>query len=246
MSKYFYDLHMHSCLSPCADDDMTPATIAGMATLAGLQVVALTDHNTTKNCPAFFEACKAYGLVPIAGMELTTAEDIHVVCLFETLQAAMDFDEALQPYRIRIPNRPKIFGNQNIVDVDDNITGIEEDLLINATTLPVQEAVEFARSYGASVHPAHIDREGNGIIAILGDLPEDIHFSTVEFHDREKEEEYRRQYPSLQGKRAIFCSDSHYLENIPDAANQIEIPDEPYSSALVRSNLIKILKGEDL
>ena len=246
MSKYFYDLHMHSCLSPCADDYMTPATIAGMATLAGLQVVALTDHNTTKNCPAFFEACKAYGLVPIAGMELTTAEDIHVVCLFETLQAAMDFDEALQPYRIRIPNRPQIFGNQNIVDVDDNITGVEEDLLINATTLPVQEAVEFARSYGASLHPAHIHREGNGIIAILGDLPEDIHFSTVEFHDREKEEEYRRQYPSLQGKRAIFCSDSHYLENIPDAANRIEIPDEPYSSALVRSNLIKILKGEDL
>lgn len=246
MSKYYYDLHMHSCLSPCADDDMTPATIAGMATLAGLQVVALTDHNTTKNCPAFFEACKAYGLVPIAGMELTTAEDIHVVCLFETLQAAMDFDEALQPYRICIPNRPKIFGNQNIVDVDDNIIGTEEDLLINATTLPIQEAVEFARSYGASVHPAHIDREGNGIIAILGDLPEDIHFSTVEFHDREKEEEYRKLYPSLQGKRAIFCSDSHYLENIPDAANQIEIPDEPYSSALVRSNLIKVLKGEIL
>lgn len=246
MSKYYYDLHMHSCLSPCADDYMTPATIAGMATLAGLQVVALTDHNTTKNCPAFFEACKAYGLVPIAGMELTTAEDIHVVCLFETLQAAMDFDEALQPYRIRIPNRPKIFGNQHIVDVDDNIIGTEEDLLINATTLSVQDAVEFARSYGASVHPAHIDREGNGIIAILGDLPEDIHFSTVEFHDREKEEEYRKLYPSLQGKRAIFCSDSHYLENIPDAANQIEIPDEPYSSALVRSNLIKILKGENL
>ena len=246
MSKYYYDLHMHSCLSPCAGDDMTPANIAGMATLAGLQVVALTDHNTTKNCPAFFEACKAYGLVPIAGMELTTAEDIHIVCLFDSLEAAMQFDTVVDTYRIKIPNRPKIFGNQHIVDTDDNIIGIEEDLLINATTLSVQEAVDLARSHGAAVHPAHIDREGNGIIAILGDIPEDVHFTTVEFHDRENEEQYRQQYSSLQGKKAIYCSDSHYLENMPDAANQIEIPDEPYSSALVRQNLIKILKGEDL
>jgi len=179
-------------------------------------------------------------------MELTTAEDIHIVCLFETLQAAMEFDDALNPYRIKIPNRPKIFGNQHIVDVDDNIIGQIDDLLINATTLSVNEAVDLARSYGAAVHPAHIDREGNGMIAILGDIPEDIHFTTVEFHDRDKEEQYRQQYKSLQGKRAIFCSDSHYLENIPDAQNQIEIPDEPYSSSLVRSNLIKILKGENL
>ena len=85
MKSYYYDLHMHSCLSPCADDDNTPANIAGMATLAGLEIVALTDHNTTANCPAFFEAAKKLGLIPIAGMELTTSEDIHVVCLFEYL-----------------------------------------------------------------------------------------------------------------------------------------------------------------
>lgn len=78
----FYDLHLHSCLSPCADNDMTPVNIAGMGMLNGLSVMALTDHNSCGNCPAFFEACRSYGITPVAGMELTTAEDIHVVCLF--------------------------------------------------------------------------------------------------------------------------------------------------------------------
>ena len=86
MTGYFYDLHIHSCLSPCADDDMTPANIAGMAALPGLNLVALTDHNSCKNCPAFFAHAKRYGIVPVAGMELTTAEDIHVICLFSDLE----------------------------------------------------------------------------------------------------------------------------------------------------------------
>ena len=75
MRNYYYDLHTHSCLSPCGGDDSTPAAIAGMAKLAGLDIIALTDHNSSKNCPAFFEAARAYGIVPVAGMELTTSED---------------------------------------------------------------------------------------------------------------------------------------------------------------------------
>ena len=83
--KLYYDLHMHSCLSPCADDDMTPMNMAGMGMLKGLSVMALTDHNSCRNCPAFFKACEGYGVVPIAGMELSTAEDVHMVVLFPTL-----------------------------------------------------------------------------------------------------------------------------------------------------------------
>ena len=104
MNRYYYDLHVHSCLSPCGDDDSTPANIAGMATLNGLQIVALTDHNTTANCPAFFKAAKSYGLIPIAGMELTTAEDIHLVCLFEHLEDAMNFSEEVNTRRIPFKN----------------------------------------------------------------------------------------------------------------------------------------------
>ena len=136
MTPYYYDLHIHSCLSPCADDDMTPNNIAGMAALKGLQILALTDHNSCKNCPAFFEACRRQGIIPIAGMELTTAEDIHLVCLFETLEAAMNFDRTIESHRMPILNRPEIFGNQWILDGEDEPIGEEEILLIHLINSP--------------------------------------------------------------------------------------------------------------
>ena len=112
MNRYYYDFHIHSCLSPCADNDMTPNNIAGMAALAGLNIVALTDHNTARNCPAFFAAAKKNGIIPVAGMELTTAEDIHLVCLFEDIDKALAFNDEVDKHRIRIPNRTDIFGDQ--------------------------------------------------------------------------------------------------------------------------------------
>ena len=135
MTPYYYDLHIHSCLSPCSDDDMTPNNIAGMAALKGLQIVALTDHNTCKNCPAFFAACKRQGIIPVAGMELSTAEDIHLVCLFEELDAAMRFDAVINTHLMNIKNKPEIFGDQFILDSDDEIIGNEEKLLILSMNL---------------------------------------------------------------------------------------------------------------
>lgn len=129
MNKYYYDLHIHSCLSPCGDNDMTPNNIAGMAALKGLNLLALTDHNTAKNCPAFFEACRRQGIVPIAGMELTTAEDIHIVCLFETLEAALAFDAFVDGKRVKIKNRTDIFGEQIICNGNDEPLGQEAYLL---------------------------------------------------------------------------------------------------------------------
>ena len=92
MIPLYYDLHIHSCLSPCGDDDMTPANIAGMAAVKGLDVIALTDHNSCKNCPAILKHGEEYGITVIQGMELTTSEEVHVVCLFPALGDAMAFD----------------------------------------------------------------------------------------------------------------------------------------------------------
>ena len=111
MNKYYYDLHIHSCLSPCGDDDMTPNNIAAMSALKGLQIVAITDHNSCKNCPAFFEACRKHGIIAVAGMELSTAEDIHLVCLFEELDDAMRFGEEIKNHLEMLKNSgisPKI------------------------------------------------------------------------------------------------------------------------------------------
>lgn len=246
MNKYFYDLHIHSCLSPCGDEDMTPNNIAGMAAIKGLNIVALTDHNTCKNCPAFFKACRKQGIVPIPGMELTTAEDIHMVCLFDSLEAALDFDKAVDAYRIPIANRPDIFGQQLIMDEGDNVIGEVENLLTNATTLSVDDAYRLAEQYSGVCYPAHIDRQANGIVSVLGVFPESPDFSSAEYHQKEYRGEYEERFPWLKGKSAVISSDAHYLWDMNEAENSFMIDDEPYSSTLVRQRLIKGLKEGSL
>lgn len=241
MSRYYYDLHIHSCLSPCGDNDNTPNNIVGMGVLNGLQIMALTDHNTCRNCPAFFEAAKRQGIIPVAGMELTTAEDIHMVCLFPDLESAMEFDREIQTRRILIPNRTDIFGDQYVMDGQDEIVAIEPHLLSNATTVSVEEAPALTTRFGGVCYPAHVDRQANGIIATLGFLPPDMHFPTVELHDGEKEAEYRQKHIG-DTTRVVIGSDAHVLWDIRDKDAWLEIPDEPYSSALVRANLIEILR----
>lgn len=245
MNPYYYDLHIHSCLSPCADDDMTPNNIAGMAALKGLNILALTDHNSCKNCPAFFEACKRQGIIPIAGMELSTAEDIHLVCLFRELEQAMAFDQIIAEHRMPIKNRAEIFGNQLIMNGEDEVIGEEEILLISATDLWIGDAIELAKSYGAHIHPAHIDRDSNGIISILGDIPESYGFNCYEFNNIENIEPYRQRFPVTEKGTVVICSDAHHLWDISEAENFVELDDEPYSSSLVRKRLFEYLNGTD-
>ena len=241
MSRYYYDLHVHSCLSPCGDNDNTPNNIAGMASLCGLNIVALTDHNSTDNCPAFFEAAKRYGIIPIAGMELTTSEDIHVVCLFETLDNAMAFGKKVKGLRIPYKNRPDIFGRQQILDEQDNIIGEEEDLLINAILISIEEVPDLVCEYGGVCYPAHIDRQSNGIISVLGTFPDSPYFKCFELHDGAKRDEYVQKY-GLQDKISIVSSDAHTLGDMRDCENYFDLDDEPYSSALVRKKLFEILR----
>lgn len=241
MNRYYYDLHIHSCLSPCADNDNTPNNLAGMGALAGLQIMALTDHNTCRNCPAFFAAARRQGIVPVPGMELTTAEDIHMVCLFPTLEAAMAFDEELARRRVPVDNRPDIFGDQLILDEDDRLIGTEPHLLSNATTVTVEESLPLTERFGGVCYPAHIDREANGIIAVLGGLPPTPRFSCVELHDGAKETALRDQIPP--GCRVVVGSDAHFLWDIRDKERYVELDDTPYSGQRVRQSLIELLRG---
>lgn len=242
MSRYYYDFHVHSCLSPCGDADNTPNNIAGMAMLNGVGIMALTDHNSSRNCPAFFAAAKRYGIIPIAGMELTTAEDIHAVCLFPTLEAALAFNDEVDKRRIRVRNRPDIFGEQLILDGEDNVIGEEPDLLINATTISLDEAPHVVEEFGGICYPAHIDRPANGAIEILGDFPHYVGFRMAELHDRQSKDAYVSKY-GLEGIRLLFSSDAHYLTQLRDGDDNdwIDINDEPYSSALVRERLFEDL-----
>lgn len=224
MKRYFYDLHVHSCLSPCGDDDNTPNNIAGMAKLCGINILALTDHNSSKNCPAFFKACEKYEIIPIAGMELTTSEDIHVVCLFERLEDAMAFDSYIDSSRIKIKNKPEFFGNQFILDEEDKPICEVEHLLINATTVSIADAYEIVSRYGGVCYPAHIDRESNGIISVLGTLPEDCTFGYYELHDKENIQKYSDLY-GIEADRFLVSSDAHNLTDIRDGENYFTLED---------------------
>ena len=244
MSRFYYDLHTHSCLSPCADDDNTPNNILGMAQLSELDIVALTDHNSTKNCPAFFEAASKYGIIPIAGMELTTSEDIHVICLFEHLSDAILFGEEIDRRRVLIKNRTDIFGNQIILDSEDNQIGEEENLLSNATTLSIEDTPSLVDKFGGICYPAHIDRMSNGIIAILGTLPPTPHFDCVEFHDSNKIGEYREKY-EIKDKTVIISSDAHYLTDIRDKENYFSLGADKSDPDAVRGELFCLLRRKE-
>ncbi len=241
MKRYYYDLHIHSCLSPCGDDDNTPNNIVGMATLCGLDIIALTDHNTSKNCPAFFEAAKRHNVIPIAGMELTTSEDIHVVCLFEKLEDAMRFDNYIEDNRIKIKNKPSIFGNQMVLNENDEPIMEIESLLINATNLSITDVGEKVADFGGICYPAHIDREANGVIAILGSLPVDTSFNFYELNDSANVEEYSNLY-GIASNRFIISSDAHYLTDMRDKENYLEIEDELQDHDAIRRRLFQLLR----
>lgn len=245
MSLYYCDLHVHSCLSPCGDDDMTPGNIVGMAVINGLNIVALTDHNSVKNCPSFFKIAKTFGIIPIAGVELTTSEDIHAVCLFRSLEAALEFGDFLETKRVLIKNEPDIFGKQLIVDENDEPCGEEPCLLINAVNLSLDEAFDEVLKRGGVCYPAHIDRSSNGIISMLGDFPPEPRFTAFELNDIKSFDDSLGKFPiiSERGLVHVVSSDAHSLADISERGFAVEIDDEPYSSDTVRNRLIDYLLG---
>jgi hypothetical protein len=162
---------------------MTPGNIAGMAKVIGLDVIAVTDHNSCKNCPAFAKAAADYGITALFGMELCTSEEVHVLCYFPTLSDAMDFDAYVYQQLPDIPNRPELFGNQFIYNEDDQICGTEEKLLISATSISFDQVYDLTAAYHGIMVPAHINKPTTSLLGNLGFIPADSKFSCVEVKD---------------------------------------------------------------
>ena len=230
--KYYYDLHLHSCLSTCGDMDMTPNNITNMAALLGLDIIALTDHNTCRNCEAAMRAGESNGVVVIPGMELTTSEDIHVVCLFPTLESAMAWDEYVDSHRIKIRNRPEIYGRQVMMNDRDEETGGIEHLLLPATDIGVMNVSGLVRDFGGVSYPAHIDRDSLSILSVLGEIDPYCGFATAEIWDISREEELKRLHPILRMMNIVTSSDAHYLENMREAQNTLEL-EAPTAAAVI-------------
>lgn len=211
---------------------MTPYNLVNMAALCGLDMIALTDHNSTKNCSAAVTAGRAAGITVVPGAEITTQEDIHVVCLFPCVESASEFGEEIYRLLPDIKNCSDIFGDQLIYDAEDNVTAVEERLLINACSISIMRLPGLVQEYGGVCFPAHIDRDSYSAIAVLGAIPEECGFTAVEISAAGDKESIVSEY-NLSDKKIITSSDAHYLENIAERERWLEL-EESSPDALIK------------
>ncbi len=216
--KYYYDLHIHSALSPCGDADMTPNNIVNMAKLNGLSVIALTDHNSCANVRATEKIAKNAGLIFLPGMELETAEEIHVLCLFSDVDSAEKFDnDQVRPALPQIKNNEEIFGRQQILDENDEETGTDPRYLINATSITIDKVGQLVDSYGGIAIPAHIDKTTKSLVSVLGMVDKNMGFKLLELSVNAPDDYIKTQsFLKDENYFYMYNSDAHYLENISE------------------------------
>lgn len=230
--RVYYDLHLHTCLSPCGDEDMTPWNTVNMAKLLGLDMIAVTDHNSCKNCRSAMEVGEKIGITVVPGMELCTAEEVHCICLFDDIDKAEAFSEYVRAMMPDIRNREEIFGTQLFMDSADGVLGKEDVLLTAASSISIDSLPGLVKDYGGVCYPAHIDRESYSILSSLGDFPPELEVNAFELTPTAEERYYLESYAYLKGKSLLRSSDAHYLENMREREFYLELP-ENSAAALI-------------
>ncbi len=221
--KYAVDLHIHSALSPCADKDMTPNNIVNMALIKGLDVIAVTDHNSGANLEAVSRCAQNHGLLFIPGMEVETSEEVHLVCLFPDVKSALRMNLLINEALPAIQNREDIFGTQLILDENDRQVGEEKSMLITAVRLTVNEVFLQVKQLGGAVIPAHVDRPSYSMLSNLGIIPEDLEIKYLEISRDCDKYSFRASRPELDGFKLIRSSDAHGLGAILERESLLEL-----------------------
>ncbi|MFW5976171.1 MAG: PHP domain-containing protein [Alkalispirochaetaceae bacterium] len=218
------DLHNHSCLSPCGDLYASPRAVAKTAASRGIQLMALTDHNSAQNCPAFRDACERFGIVPLFGLEVTSREEVHLLSLFEELGDALEFDRWVYDLLPEIPNDPERFGDQVVVNVDEEILREVQTFLLPGIEASIEEIEAEVHRRGGLFIPAHVDRSAYSMVSQLGFIPEG-NYDAVEI----------TRWPPLTGaeRYSLICdSDAHYLEDIGRRTFTFEAADPSFRGLL--------------
>lgn len=235
------DLHIHSCLSPCADAEMTPNNIVNMAYVKKLDVIAVTDHNSAKNLPALAGAAKKRGLVFLPGLEVQSREEVHLLCYFGSLDAALAFGEEIYGFLPDIPNRPDLFGEQTVMDECDAVIGAEPRLLVQSLPMSVEQVCARTEDFGGLVVPAHVNRNANSILYNLGFIPPGLDFPVLEAC-------VSAPAPAvdLSKYRVIYTSDAHTLGAILEPEQIIKAPERSAQGVLqaLKKGLCGPVSGE--
>lgn len=225
MKKYRADLHVHTVLSPCAEIEMLPPLIVSEAKIRGIDLIAITDHNASANIEAVQKAALGSGITVLPGMELQTKEEVHVLCLFDTIDQIMEFQKLVDQQLPPIKNRPDFFGEQLVVDENGDFIRKEDQLLLTSTTFSLNEAYHFVDEIGGLFIPAHVNRKANGLLEILGFVPNDIPFLALELSRHISPEEAKEKYPQINIFEIIQNGDVHRLsEFIGTTTFEIENP----------------------
>lgn len=219
MKKYRADLHLHTVLSPCADLEMSPDQIVRLAKKRGIDIIAITDHNSTRQCDMVRKVAEGSGLMVINGCEVNSREEVHALCLFEDDYTRNEFQEFLDHYLPKLPNQPEYSGYQILVDENNGITEEIPFFLGNGLDVGLEEIEKFTHQLNGLFIPAHIDRPINSIFSQLGFLPHELHVDALQISRQSDEAHIRRLYDIHDDITLIKASDAHYPEDIGSACS---------------------------
>ena len=213
MKMYRADLHIHTVLSPCGGLEMSPEHIVDKAIAKGLDMIAITDHNSTRQCKAVIDAGRDRGLMVISGAEVNTREEVHCLALFEDVETSDIFQKYLDDFLPDIPNDPDTFGHQVWVNRKEEIEGEETRLLLSGLEQSIEDVEQKVHSLNGLFIPAHVDRPMYGVYSQLGFIPDTLHCDALEVSSNAKPGFFEstkigEQYP------IISNSDAHHLDMI--------------------------------
>lgn len=228
MKIFRADLHIHTVLSPCGDLDMSPVNIVSEAAQKGLDIIGITDHNTTRHCRLISKIAGEKGIFVMQGAEVTTKEEIHCLTFFENTDALNQFQEFLDANLPDIENNPVIFGHQVQVDENENIVYEEKKLLTNSISKTIKEVEVFVHNLNGLFIPAHIDRKKNSIYSQLGFLPENMNADALEVSRASSPEEYSGLHPEIKKFPLLRNSDSHYIDTIGKAYTDFNLAEASF------------------
>lgn len=217
MREWSLDLHVHSILSPCAGEEMIPAPVLIQAKALGLQAFALTDHNSAENTAAFVNKGKELGITVIPGMELQTIEDIHLICLFDDLSQAQEWQDFVCGHLPPIKNKRDFFGEQWVVDAEGNKIREVDRLLLIGTDLALEEAVDQVHAYEGICLAAHVDRQAFSLWGHLSCIPDDLPIDGVELSLHSCKNTQLLNCLKQRKMNPVISSDAHYLNDLVSA-----------------------------
>lgn len=217
LKEYFADLHIHTCLSPCADLDLSPREIVERAKKERLKIIAITDHNTAQNVRVVMGLGEQRGLKVIPGMEVQTREEIHLLTLFPDWPSTAAWEEEIYRHLPDMRNDPGIFGDQPVVDEEGNILKFEERMLLNSIDLSLEEVKHRVEQHGGLIIPSHFDKGSFSLISQLGLIPQDLKLEALEMSRKSPLRKPAGMAEASSSLPRIISSDAHRLEDIGSA-----------------------------